>query len=150
EPLYTALAEAGFAEVALGAPETGPLEAAMVAAEVARHAGTLPIGAQVLVAPAVAGRVLPPPVALASLAHPGRVRVGADARTALVDCGDEARVLTLAPGDGAPVRSNFMLPVGALALDARSGESLGAGSGELLRRWWRVALAAELYGAMQA
>jgi alkylation response protein AidB-like acyl-CoA dehydrogenase len=150
EPLDAALCEAGFADVALGAPDTGPLEAAMVVAEVARHAGTLPIGAQVLVAPALLGRALPAPVALVSLAHPGPVRFGAHARTALVDCGDEARVVSLAPGDATPVRSNFMLPVGALALDARAGESLGPGSGAALRAWWRVALAAELYGTMQA
>jgi alkylation response protein AidB-like acyl-CoA dehydrogenase len=150
EPLDRALAEAGFAEVALGAPETGALEAAMVVAEVSRHAGTLPAGAQMLVAPLLTGRVLPGPVALVSLAHPGPVRFGAQARSALVDCGDEARLVALSPGQGTPVRSNFMLPVGTLALDARSGESLGAGSGGALRRWWRVALAAELYGTMSA
>jgi len=149
-PLDRALGEAGFAEIALGAPETGPLEAALVVAEVARRAGTLPIGAQVLVAPMLVGRTVPGPVALVSLDHPGPVRFGAHARTALVDCGDEARLVALASGDGATVRSNFMLPVGALALDARAGESLGEGSGERLRSWWRVALAAELYGAMQA
>jgi alkylation response protein AidB-like acyl-CoA dehydrogenase len=149
-PLDEALAEAGFAEVALGAPETGTLEAAMVVAEVARHAGTLPVGAQVLVAPALTGRILPGPVALVSLAHPGPVRFAAHARTALVDCGDEARLVALAPGDATPVRSNFMLPAGQLALDARRGESLGSGSGETLRSWWRVALAAELYGTMSA
>jgi alkylation response protein AidB-like acyl-CoA dehydrogenase len=148
--LDKALAEAGFAEVALGAPETGTLEAALVVAEVARHAGTLPIGAQVLVAPILTGRVVPGPVALVSLAHPGPVRFGAHARTALVDCGDEARLVSLGPRDGAAVRSNFMLPVGTLALDARAGESLGKGSGEVLRSWWRVALAAELYGTMSA
>ena len=149
-PLDKALGEAGFTEIALGAPETGTLEAAMVVAEVARHAGTLPIGAQVLVAPAIVGRTVPGPVALVSLAHPGPVRFGAHARTALVDCGDEARIVELSPGAGTPVRSNFMLPVGALALDARSGEPLGEGSAEALRSWWRVALAAELYGTMQA
>ena len=139
EPLDAALAEAGFTEVALGAPETGTLEAALLVAEVARLAGTLPIGAQALVAPALLGRVVP-----------GPVRFGAHARTVLVDCGDEARLVSLAPGDGTPVRSNFMQPVGTLALDARSGESLGEGSGEALRSWWRVALATELYGTMQA
>jgi alkylation response protein AidB-like acyl-CoA dehydrogenase len=149
-PLEAALAEAGFAEIALGAPETGTLEAAMVVAEVARHAGTLPVGAQVLVAPALVGRTLPGPVALVSLAHPGPVRFAGHARTALVDCGDEARLVELAPGDATPVRSNFMLPVGQLALDARRGEPLGTGSAEALRSWWRVALAAELYGTMQA
>ena len=149
-PLDAALAEAGFAEIALGAPETGTLEAAIVVAEVARHAGTLPVGAQVLVAPALVGRTLPGPVALVSLAHPGPVRFAAHARTALVDCGDEARLVELAPGDATPVRSNFMLPVGQLALDARRGEPLGIGSAEALRSWWRVALAAELYGTMSA
>jgi alkylation response protein AidB-like acyl-CoA dehydrogenase len=149
-PLDKALAEAGFAEIALGVPETGSLEGALVVAEVARHAGTLPIGAQVLVAPMLVGRTVPGPVALVSLAHPGPVRFGAHARTALVDCGDAARIVELTPGDGTPVRSNFMLPVGQLALDARRGESLGVGSGEALRSWWRVALAAELYGTMRA
>jgi alkylation response protein AidB-like acyl-CoA dehydrogenase len=55
------------------------------------------------------------------------VRFGAHARTALVDCGDEARLVELEPGDGTPVRSNFMLPVGQLALDARRA-SRSAGS----------------------
>ena len=150
DALDAALAAAGFADIALGHPETGTLEAALVVEAVARHAGTLPVGAQVLVAPVLTGRVLQGPVALVSLAHPGPVRFGAQARTALVDCGDEARLVALSPGDRAPVRSNFMLPVGTLALDARSGESLGLGSGEALRSWWRVALAAELYGTMQA
>ena len=149
-PLDKALAEAGFLEIALGVPDTGSLEGALVVAEVARHAGTLPIGAQVLVAPMLVGRTLPGPIALVSLAHPGPVRFGAHARMALVDCGDEARIVELAPGAGTAVRSNFMLPVGALALDARSGEPLGEGSAEALRSWWRVALAAELYGTMQA
>jgi alkylation response protein AidB-like acyl-CoA dehydrogenase len=149
ERLDAALRDAGFSEVALGAPETGTLEGALVVESVARHAGTLPVGAQVLVAPALVGRSVSGPVALVSLAHPGPVRFGAQARTALVDCGDEARLVALAPGAGTAVRSNFMLPVGELALDARSGESLGAGSGEALRAWWRVALAAELLGTMQ-
>ena len=150
EALDTALCEAGFAEVALGAPETGPLEAALVVEAVTRHAGTLPTGAQLLVGPMLARRVLPAPVALVSLAHPGPVRFGAHARTALVDCGDEARLVALGPDACTPVPSNFMLPVGRVTVDARSGESLGAGSGPALRRWWRVALAVEMLGAMQA
>jgi alkylation response protein AidB-like acyl-CoA dehydrogenase len=148
--LDAALTEAGFAEIALGGDDTGSLEAAMVVECVARSAGTLPIGAQLLVAPRLTGRVLPGPVALVSLAHPGPVRFGDCARTALVDAGDEARLVPLAPGSASPVRSNFMLPVGRIALDDRSGESLGPGSGEVLRRWWRVALAAEFVGTMQA
>jgi len=149
EALDVALAESGFAEVALGGADSGALEAALVVEAVSRHAGTLPVGAQVLVAPLVTKRVLPSPVALVSLAHPGPVRFGGAARTALVDAGDEARLVPLEAGAREPVRSNFMLPVGRVAVDAGSGESLGAGSGALLRRWWRVALAAETLGAMQ-
>ena len=151
EALDTALAEAGFAEVALGAPDTGPLEAAMLVEVLARSAATLPVGAQLLVAPALTGALQPGPVALVSLAHPGPVRFGAHARTALVDTGgDEARLVSLAGADTEAVASNFMLPVGRVAVDAASGEGLGAGSGPALRAWWRVALAAELLGSMQA
>jgi alkylation response protein AidB-like acyl-CoA dehydrogenase len=150
EALDAALSESGFAEIALGGSETGPLEAALVVETVSRHAGTLPVGAQVLVAPLVAKRVLPAPVALVSLGHPGPVRFGGHARTALVDAGEEARLVTLGASQRESVPSNFMLPVGRVAVDAGSGESLGAGSGALLRRWWRVALAAEALGAMQA
>ncbi len=148
--LDAALSEAGFAEIALGAPETGTLEAALVVEAVARRAGTLPAGAQVLVAPVLCAKVQPGPVALVSLADPGPVRFGAQARTALVDAGDEARLVELGPGDAEPVRSNFMWPVGRVRVDAGSGRSLGIGSGEALRCWWRIALAAEMLGLMQA
>jgi alkylation response protein AidB-like acyl-CoA dehydrogenase len=150
EALDAALCEAGFSEVALGGSETGALEAALVVEVVARHAGTLPIGAQLLVAPLVAKKMLPAPVVLVSLAHPGPVRFGSHARTALVDCGDEARLVALQPKDCEAVPSNFMWPVGRVTHDAKAGSSLGAGSGALLRRWWRVALAAETLGTMQA
>jgi len=147
--LDAALSEAGFLEVALG-PETGLLEAALVVEAVARAGGVVSIGASALVAPGVAGRVLPGPVALAQAGARGPVRFGAHARTLLVDAGEEARIATLAPGDAAPVRSNFMFPLARLAVDSRGGESLGPGSGERLRRLWRLSLAAESLGAMSA
>jgi len=147
--LHAGLADAGFLEVALG-PDTGPLEAALVVEAVARHGGTVSAGASLLVAPAVAGRVLAGPTALVDLASPGPVRFGGHARTALVAAGDEARLVEVADGARAPVRSNFMLPVGRVDVDARAGEPLGPGSGALLRRWWRVALAAETLGTLQA
>jgi alkylation response protein AidB-like acyl-CoA dehydrogenase len=147
--LDAALAEAGFTDIALG-DETGFLEAALVVEAVSAAAGVVSSGAQALVAPAVAGRSLPGPVALTHLAHRGPVRFAAHARTLLVDCGDEARLVALGPGEAEPVRSNFMLPMGRVGVDASRGESLGAGSGRRLRDWWRLALAAELSGAMGA
>jgi hypothetical protein len=107
-------------------------------------------GASALVAPMVAGRMLPGPVAIAPADSRGAVRFGAHARTLLVDVGDEARVVPLEAGEAEPVSSNFGYPMGRLSVTADRGDSLGAGSGERLRSWWRVALSAECVGAMDA
>jgi hypothetical protein len=135
--------------VALGT-ETGPLEAELVVEAVARAGGVVGIGAAALVAPAVVGRTLPGPVAITSSDHSGPVRFGAQARSLLIDAGDEARVVALEAGDAEPIRSNFMLPMGRLKVASGRGDSLGRGSGERLRSWWRVAIAAEAAGAMGA
>ncbi len=148
-PLERALQDAGFLEVALG-DETGPLEAELVVEAVARAGGVVAVGAGALVAPALCGRLLPGPVAIAGAGQSGPVRFAAHARTLLVDAGEEARVLALEPGDALPIRTNFMLPMGRLSADAARGESLGPGSGPRLRHWWRVAIAAEIVGCMDA
>jgi alkylation response protein AidB-like acyl-CoA dehydrogenase len=148
--LDAALAEAGFAEIALG-EETGALEAALVVERVARAAGSVAFAAQALVAPLAAGRALPGPIALVRAGDDGPVRFAPAARTLLVLDGDAARVSTLAAGDVTPVRSNFGYPVGRIGDAARRrGAPLGPGSGERLLAWWRVALAAEALGAMDA
>jgi len=147
--LSQALDEAGFSAIALD-EETGPLEAALVVEAVARAAGVMSAGAELLVAPMVCGRSLPGPVALALAGGDGPVRYGAHARTLLVSDGDEARVVTLDPGDSEPVKSNFGYPMGRVALRPGAGESLGPGSGAVLRSWWRLAIAAEAVGTMGA
>jgi alkylation response protein AidB-like acyl-CoA dehydrogenase len=147
--LEAALAEAGFLDVAL-AEGAGPLEAALVVEAVARAGGVVSIGASALVAPALVGRSLPGPVAIARAGDAGPVRFGAHARTLLVDDGETARIAALEPGDAEPVASNFMFPMGRVRLPPGRGERLPAGSGELLRRWWRLAIAAESVGAMRA
>lgn len=150
DALDQALAASGFAGVALG-EGTGPLEAALVVEAVARAGGVVAAGANVLVAPLVAGQALPGPVALAMAGQGAPLRFGCHARTLLVLDGDLARMVEVAPEDRVPVRSNFGYPVGRLgAATARAGRSLGPGSGERLRAWWRVALAAELVGSMRA
>jgi alkylation response protein AidB-like acyl-CoA dehydrogenase len=148
DALDAALAEAGFFDIALG-EETGALEAVLVAERVARAAGGVAFAAGGLVAPLVAGRALPGPLALACADDAGPVRFAPAARTLLVLHGDVARSVPLTPGDVAPVRSNFGYPVGRISEAARRrGEPLAAGSGERLLAWWRVALAAEALGAM--
>jgi len=149
DALDAALAEAGFRDVLLG-EETGALEAALVVEAVARAGGVVSIGASALVAPALTGESAVGPVALARLSERGPVRFGAHARTLLVDAGAEARRVALAPGMAEPVRSNFMVPLGRVRVGPGDGESLGPGSGAVLRRWWRLALAAECVGCMAA
>ncbi len=147
--LDAALAEAGFAGPDL-ASQTGPLEAALVVQSVAKAGGVVAVGAQTLVAPRLSDRSLPAPVAIARAGESVPIRFANHARSLLLDAGDEARIVTLAAGDAEPVRSNFMVPLGRVRVDADVGESLGPGSGAKLRRWWRLPLAAECLGTMEA
>jgi alkylation response protein AidB-like acyl-CoA dehydrogenase len=150
--LEGALGEAGFLDVALAA-ETGPLEAALCVEAVARAAGAVAIGASALVAPGVAGEMLPGPVALALAGDPPIVRFGAQAKTLLVAelRTGVARVVPLSAGDAEPVRSNFGYPMGRVTRGLeKAGEALAPGSGERLLAWWRVALATEVAGTMRA
>ncbi len=148
--LSAELADAGFAGIAIG-EETGPLEAALAVEAIAKAGGVVSAGAELLVAPETAGRVLPGPVALAMAGDTAPLRFGAHARTLLVADGDVARAVNLEAGDAEPVRSSFGYPAGRLRgeLDGR-GETLGAGSGARMRSWWRVALAVEAVGTMRA
>jgi len=150
DDLAKALTESGFLEIALG-EETGALEAAYLVEAAAAAGAVLPVGAMALVAPRVAGRSLPGPVALVDAARPGPVRYAAHARTLLAARGDEALVVDCEPGSIEPLDSWFGFPLGRVTeADLEGGEVLGPGSGERLLAWWRVALAAELAGTMRS
>ena len=150
--LDTALREAGFTEVARG-DDTGPLEAALIAEAVARAGGVCAFAASALVASAVSDASIEGPVALTSADRGGPVRFAASARSLLVlDRGaGEARVVPVEPGECEPVRSSFGYPMGRPPADlSKRGESLGPGSADRLERWWRLALAVEAVGTMDA
>ncbi len=148
--LDAALAEAGFADVALDG-ETGLLEAALVTTAVAQAGGVVATGALAIASTVAQGQRLRGPVAITSAAHRGAVRFGAHARTLLVADGDEARIVPLQAGDAELVRSSLGYPVGRIAPAAkRNGESLGPGSGARLVDLWRLTLACEALGTMSA
>lgn len=148
EELDGALAEAGFLDV-LGDDGGGPLAATLVVEAVARAAGVVPIGARALVAPALLGGDVPGgAVALATEGTEAPVRFGAQARTLLVAGPDEVRVRHVEPGEAEPVASKYGYPFARVPTDG--GESLGSGSAELMLRWWRLAIAAETLGTMDA
>ncbi len=150
--LDAALRDGGFTDVARG-EDTGFLEAALIAEAVARAGGVCAFGASALVGRAVSESSIEGPVAL-TLADPGGpVRYAAHARSLLVldPSAEEARVVSLEPGECEPVRSSFGYPMGRppAGLSTR-GESLGPGSAERLERWWRLLLAVEAVGTMAA
>ena len=148
--LEGALAEAGFLDVGRG-QETGPLEAALVTEAVARAGGVIAAGAACLVAPALGKSQWLAPIALALEDDGKSIRFGASARTLLLAGGAEARLVPLKRGDVETVRSNFGYPVGRVVGDlADRASPLGEGSGERVRSWWRLALAVEAVGTMQA
>jgi len=92
----------------------------------------------------------PRPLALVSGSRP--VRFGAEAKTALIDTGDAVLRLDVRPGDFTPLDTLFAYPYAKLAEAAHSRAVPLAQNGALadLRRAWRIGLAAEITGAIEA
>ncbi len=150
EALDRALADAGFADGAQSG-DLSTLDSALIVEAVARAAGTCAIGAGLLVAPAVCAEPIAGPIAIATTTAPGPVRYAHHARSLLVLDGPDARLVALEPGACPRVVSNFGYPMGAVTrAQMQGGRSLGPGSGERLARWWRLALALECVGTMEA
>lgn len=146
--LEDALEAAGYCEIGTA---MGRLEAVLVVESVARHAGVAASAARLLAAPSVGAGDAPGPVAVAQTGHTGPVRFAAHARTLLWIDGAMARRIELAPGSCPPVASNFGFPMGRVPAEiAAGGEVLGPGSGARLRDAWRLGLAAEAVGCMEA
>ena len=148
--LDTALSKAGFLGVARD-EDTGFLEAALITEACTRAGGVIAIGAAALVAPALTDGEVAGPVALLRAGYAGPVRFAAHARSRLVADAEEARLVPLAAGDVGSVASSFGYPMGYVNEGAVvGGTSLGPGSGQRLLDWWRVAIATEAAGTMQA
>ena len=148
--LHELLVETGFLHVGRG-PETGALEAALVVEAVAASGGGVAAAAAALGAPALLDDDPVGPIALADRAGSSLVRFGSVASTLLALDGERAIVVDLEPGEIEPVRSTFGVPVGRVpgALWAR-GRDLGPGAGEVMRSWWRTAIAVEQVGLLSA
>jgi len=146
DELLALLTESGYLDLATD-PDAGPLEAALVTEAAARQLAAVNIGARGLVAPLVLGETPTGRVALASSSHPGPVRFGRDAQLVLVLDGADVRVLRPVVGSARPVATGYIAPYAEL--DLAGGRTL-PGAGAALARWWRVALAAELAGLLQA
>ena len=160
--LQHSLEESGFSSISSDlATESGPagLEAALVVEAIARAGGVVASAAQILVAPAVCEGTIAGPIALCTtdnLIKPVPLRFGAHAKTLLVLGNHEVHVVPLTDGELKPVHSSFGYPMGRLAETNRfsdlSGaeDCLGPEAARAMTNWWRLSLAVEAVGTMDA
>lgn len=149
EELMGALVEAGYADVReVGA---GPLEAVLVTEIVAREAGCAPIGWRALVAPAVLDGDLPAVVVPLDPGAPDApVRYAAYADAFLAVRGGEVALVEPAAVEREPIESTFGYPFAIVRGADAVGTPVAGATSDTLLRWWRLALAAEMVGLMEA
>ena len=160
--LDDALQQAGFHDIArdlAAGDKPAGLEAALVVEAVAREGGVVSAAAQILVAPMLCNRAVKGPVALCCLSEletPVPIRYAAHAKTLLVLTDESVHVIKLNEGEFEAVRTSFGYPMGRLAQPARlpqmlaSSEQLGQEAAQNLGNWWRLGLAVEAVGTMEA
>lgn len=145
DALLRALVDGGFCD--LEDAGAGPLEGVLVAEAVAAAAGCVSIGARALVGPALFGSACPFVLALRGPDEDEPVRFGAQADT-IVSYDDE-HVYAIDPrtAEIEPVASGTFFPLAVVRGGRRRTLDVAP---DVLVRWWRVALAAEMVGAMSA
>jgi hypothetical protein len=149
--LDTQIVDNGFFEAAL-TPEMGPVGAALVVMETATVPAAVEVGASALIAPHFDEFDLPRPIALISGDVMKAQRYLPNAKCALLDVGDDVLIIPIDPADIELVETIYAYPFGRFrkSPDLSRATRLGAGAVETLRRWWRVSIAAECAGTMQA
>ncbi len=127
-------------------PELGALCAAMAVERLSRLPYATEIALSMLVRPQLPGE-WPRPLAVVENGRPGRFV--AMARTLLVIEGDTVGLMRPAAHDVEPVESLFAYPMGRLKGTVETTRLSGAAAANV-RKWLRVALAAEASGLLQA
>ena len=127
-------------------PELGSLTAAMAVERLARLPCTAEIALSMLVRPHLPEKCKRP-LALIENGRPGRF--AATAQTVLVIHGDAISVAQPAASDVESVESLFAYPMGTLKSDTKR-EQLSNTEAANIRKWLRVALAAEAAGLIHA
>jgi hypothetical protein len=127
-------------------PELGPLAAAMAVERLARLPFTSESALSMLVRPQLQGE-WPRPLALIENGRPGRFV--ADAQTILVLHDETVSIAQPTAADLEPVESLFAYPMGRLKAGVKL-TPLSSSDGANLRKWLRVALAAETSGLLHA
>jgi Acyl-CoA dehydrogenase, C-terminal domain len=146
-PALAALSGAGYTDLLDGGGNA--VDAVLVIEEATMLAPGAPVAARTLVGPLLTKRDdLPAVLALAERPDGPVTRFAPLADAFLVLRGEEAVLASSSEVSVQPVASRWGYPVGRV--DLNGGDSLGPGSGPDLLRYWRIALAAEAGGLMEA
>lgn len=157
--LHEALEAAGFHSIArefTAGDGVAGLEAALTVEAIARAGGVAASAAQIMVAPAISENTIEGPIALCSrsdLEKAVPVRYAAHAKHLLMLDGDNAFVIPVAANDMEAVRTSFGYPMGKASSTSQladQGVALGPDSAHKMRNWWRLSLAVEAVGTMDA
>jgi hypothetical protein len=127
-------------------PELGPLTAAMAVERLARLPCTAEIALSMLVRHQLPGE-WPRPLAVAENSRPGRFL--ATAKTVLVIQGESIGIVQPAAHEVEVVESLFAYPMGKLK-EGTTTQQLSSSEAANIRKWLRIALAAEVSGLLQA
>jgi hypothetical protein len=127
-------------------PELGPLCAAMAVERLARSPYTVECAWSMLVRPQLPGEC-PRPLAVIENGRPGRFV--ASAKTLLIVDGDQIGIAHPQPDDVEAVESLYAYPMGKLRKQLPV-TTLSAEDAASVRKWMRVAIAAEASGLLRA
>lgn len=154
EPVFTeyahgldaVLSESGFLDIARE-DGFGLLDAALIVERLARLPQTVEAASTAIIAPALGLEPGLRPVALTTGSPTRAARYLPMAQVLIVDRGADALILPVDPARVAPVETLFAYPYGRLTEVDEGAGAVFAGVA-LLRRVWRIALAAEAAGCM--
>lgn len=135
----------GFFEAAQ-IPELGPVSAAMMVARLAQLPYTAEVALSMLVKPQL-GDDLPGPIAVVENGRPGRFV--AEAATLIILDGDKVGIIKATDGTVEKVDSLYGYPMGKLKHSV-TYTPLPQAEADNIRKWLRIALAAEASGLLQA
>lgn len=144
--LDATLGDAGFHDIGTDS-DLGDVSAVDLIIQVARQPLSVEVAASTLIRP----RLCPDaarPLALVQGERP--VRFGTEARTALIDDGEQVLWLEVQPGDFKPLDTLFAYPLAHLSDSARDRAAPLSLDVALLRQYWQLGIAAEITGAMES
>lgn len=141
------LEEGGFLDL-FHEDDAGPSAAGLITEWVAAAAGVLPIGARSLVLPAL-GLSAPALTTIADRSDLAAVRFAEAADALLLIDGTEATLLSRGEWTAEPLASKYGYPM-ARVVEVGTGTPVDANAAAAARRWWQVALGAEITGTAQA